>query len=70
MDKSNPDYDWIIIELFDQMVRNQSGGFMAEYISQDKIENEEYIFERIGNEAKKIRNSYLGDIENQLQNKK
>jgi predicted SAM-dependent methyltransferase len=51
----SPNYNWIMLELFDQMVRNQSGGLMAEYILQEKLENEEYVFERIGYEAKNLR---------------
>jgi predicted SAM-dependent methyltransferase len=51
----SPNYNWIMLELFDQMVRNQSGGLMAEYILQEKLENEEYVFQRIGYEAKNLR---------------
>jgi predicted SAM-dependent methyltransferase len=47
------DYDWIMLEMYDQTVRNQSGGGMLEYISKDKIPNEEYIFNRVGEGAKK-----------------
>lgn len=56
--KSELNYNWIILELFDQMVRNYSGGQMAEYIFQGKIENEDYILQRIGNEAKELRKDY------------
>jgi predicted SAM-dependent methyltransferase len=53
------DYDWIMLELYDQAVRNVSGGNMAEYLFQEKIPNEEYVFSRIGGEARVLRSSYL-----------
>jgi predicted SAM-dependent methyltransferase len=56
-------YNWIMLELFDQTVRNQSGGDMFEYLCQDKIANEVYVTQRIGNEAKKIREGYLKSID-------
>jgi predicted SAM-dependent methyltransferase len=52
-------YNWIMLELFDQMVRNYSGGNMAEYIFQETLENENYIFHRIGHEGKELREFYL-----------
>ncbi len=56
---ANFDYDWIMLELFDQTVRNKPGGEMADYLFQDNIPNEEYIYSRIGVEAKELRNTYL-----------
>ncbi len=41
-------YDWIVIEMYDQTVRNQSGGNMLKYLSQEHIINEEFIIERCG----------------------
>ncbi len=52
-------YDWIKLELFDQTVRNESGGEMKHYLYQPIIQNEAYVFERIGSEGKIIRESYL-----------
>lgn len=66
--KTNPNYDWIVIELFDQMTRNKSGGIMIDYILQDKLENEEYIFQRIGHEAKNLRKYYIENSNPYLQN--
>lgn len=42
------DYDWILLELFDQMVRNYSGGEMAKYLTQKKISNEKFVSLRMG----------------------
>jgi predicted SAM-dependent methyltransferase len=52
-------YNWMLIEMYDQTVRNSSGGEMAKYISQEKIINEDYVYERIGQEGKELRNMYL-----------
>ena len=48
-------YDWIMLELFDQMVRNKSGGKMVEYWRQNPMPAEEYVVKRLGSEVK----SYL-----------
>lgn len=48
-------YDWIMLELYDQTIRNSSGGNMKKYILQSTMRNLDYIYQRIGNEAKQIR---------------
>lgn len=53
------DYEWIKLELYDQTVRNESGGDMAKYFFQKDIPNEDYVFERIGEEGRNLRRSYL-----------
>lgn len=52
-------YNWIKLELLDQMVRNKSGGEMAKYLYQPNVPNEHYVFKRIGLEGKNLRNDYL-----------
>jgi SAM-dependent methyltransferase len=47
-------YDWILLELFDQAVRNQTGGAMANYLSQSNIPNMNFVIQRIGAEAQSI----------------
>lgn len=47
-------YDWIMIELYDQTVREQSGGAMLEYMRRDPIPNEEFVLGRMGGEARRI----------------
>lgn len=47
-------YEWISLELLDQLVRNSKGGDMAVYLSQDEIPNKEFITERFGSEAQKF----------------
>lgn len=52
-------YEWIKLELFDQMVRNKSGGEMGNYLHQEIIPNEDYVYNRIGLEGKNIREQHL-----------
>ena len=57
-------YDWIMLELFDQIVRNVSGGQMAEFLMQPQMINENYVIDRIGFVAKDIRRSVLNQNQN------
>ncbi|MDD5570030.1 MAG: methyltransferase domain-containing protein [Bacteroidales bacterium] len=50
------DYDWIMLELFDQTVRKYGGGEMGEYLTNKNIINKDFIISRIGFEAKNIWN--------------
>src|SRR6266852_88962 len=53
-DRNRDDYDWIILELLDQAVREQSGGGMLSYLSQSPLPNEDFVYERIGEEGRNI----------------
>ena len=44
-------YAWILLEMFDQMVRNQPGGEMVEYWKQDPMPAESFVIERAGSEV-------------------
>jgi predicted SAM-dependent methyltransferase len=57
--KAKHNYEWIKLELFDQMVRNESGGDMKNYLYQPIVKNESYVFKRIGSEGEIIRESFL-----------
>lgn len=48
------DYDWIMLELFDQTVREKSGGEMLDYLRQDPLPNEAFVYERIGEEGRQL----------------
>ena len=48
-------YDWMMLELYDQTVRECSGGEMLEYFRQDPIPNEAFVYERLGGEARRMR---------------
>jgi hypothetical protein len=47
-------YEWMMLELYDQTVRERSGGAMLEYFKQDPIPNETFVYERMGGEAQRI----------------
>lgn len=49
---SQEKYEWSMIELFDQMVRNYSGGEMFEYWKQNPMPQEEFVIKRLGFEVK------------------
>jgi predicted SAM-dependent methyltransferase len=51
-------YDWAVIELFDQMIRRRSGGEMAKVWMQENLPNEAHIANRLGSEFRNFRNSY------------
>ena len=44
-------YEWLVIELLDQMVRNRSGGEMLEYWKQTPMPAEDFVIERCGSEV-------------------
>jgi predicted SAM-dependent methyltransferase len=57
------DYDWIVTEMYDQTVRNTSGGEMLKYLSKEKLDNEDFIYSRMGYEGKMIRKGMI-DLQN------
>lgn len=48
------DYEWIVIELLDQMVREKSGGTMLTYLERDPLPNEAFIYSRVGEEGRNL----------------
>jgi SAM-dependent methyltransferase len=44
-------YEWMVLELLDQLVRDQSGGAMLKYWAQDPMPAEEFVVQRCGWEA-------------------
>lgn len=51
---SAANYDWILLELFDQTVRNRPEGEMGDFLKQPSLPNEDYIVERIGHVGRSI----------------
>lgn len=51
---SQYDYMWAMLELYDQTVREKPGGAMLEYLKQQPIPNEKFVFERLGDESRQI----------------
>ena len=47
-DISMANYDWILLEMYDQTVRNRPGGEMAAFLQSSSLLNKDYIVDRIG----------------------
>jgi predicted SAM-dependent methyltransferase len=58
------DYDWIMLELYDQTVRHKTGGDMAAFLFRDHVPNLSFVLERIGHEGKTLRETYLRNKSN------
>ena len=52
--EASANHQWLLLELFDQMIREQSGGDMAIYLRQPQIPNKEFIIDRLGTEARNL----------------
>lgn len=48
------DYDWILLELYDQAIRNSSGGEMAHFLINLNEKDRFFVRSRIGTEAEKF----------------
>lgn len=55
--EAEADYDWMMLELYDQTVRNFSGGEMKKFLINPNITNKDFVKYRIGNEAENYWNS-------------
>ncbi len=53
-DGADSRYEWMKIELLDQMVREKPGGEMRTYLSAETIPAKDFIINRLGVEAKRI----------------
>lgn len=51
--QAEPNYDWMMLELYDQAARSFSGGEMGRYLDNCNIKNKGFILARIGSEAEK-----------------
>ncbi|MFM2314494.1 MAG: hypothetical protein RLZZ04_3770 [Cyanobacteriota bacterium] len=59
-------YEWITLELLDQMVRNRRGGEMATYLAQGAIRSQEFVMERFGAEAINFQQPLQSDFPRKL----
>jgi len=48
------DHEWMMLEFYDQVVRDVSGGEMARYLARPDIENRDFVLARIGTEAERF----------------
>jgi SAM-dependent methyltransferase len=46
-------YEWIMLELYDQTVRERSGGEMLAYMKRRPVPNQGFVVERFGSEARR-----------------
>lgn len=53
---SRENYHWTLLELMDQMTRNESGGDMLKYLAQPKLVNKDFILSRTSEAAQ-----FMGD---------
>jgi len=54
VDGSSDNYDWMLLEMYDQVVRNQPGGDMACYLFRKNISNKDFVITRCGLEVKRL----------------
>ncbi|MCG9900453.1 MAG: methyltransferase domain-containing protein [Hydrotalea sp.] len=55
-------YYWSVLEIYDQMIRNYSGGLMKDIWSKAQVINEDYIKERVGDEFINFRKGILSEV--------
>jgi hypothetical protein len=48
-------YEWILLEMFDQSVRHKTGGDMLEFLCRDDLVDESYVSQRVGHVARSVR---------------
>jgi len=58
-------HEWMVLEMYDQTVRNTSGGEMGNYLFRKEIKNLDFVNQRIGIEGKSIRENYLKSLARQ-----
>jgi hypothetical protein len=45
-------YDWMLLEMYDQTVREKSGGSSADFLRRETVRNREFVIARWGTEAR------------------
>lgn len=66
---SEANYEWVMLELLDQLVRNHSGGLTADYLKRIDLVNERYVIDRIGYVGKHLRDKYIHGIDTSTRQK-
>jgi SAM-dependent methyltransferase len=59
---SAADYDWAVLMLYDQTVRNHPGGLMAEYLRSERIQNPQFVLDNCGSEMRPLMRAASGDV--------
>ena len=52
--QSAEDYEWMMLELYDQATREFAGGEMARYVRRNPLPNEAFIYSRIGEPGRRM----------------
>lgn len=47
-------YQWMLLEMYDQTVRNQTGGEMLKFLSQPDLSNQTFVVQRCGGEVQNL----------------
>lgn len=55
-------YEWMVIELLDQLVRHRSGGEMLKYWSRDEVPEDDFVSARVGVEYHRARMHWKGRV--------
>ena len=58
---STVDYSWMKLELLDQLVREQSGGRMGQYMASREIKNSDFVHSRVGDELSVCQASMISE---------
>jgi SAM-dependent methyltransferase len=52
--QSARDYEWMLLELYDQATRENTGGQMASFVSQPRASDEAFICSRVGEQGRRM----------------
>jgi hypothetical protein len=61
-EEAQVNYDWMMLELYDQTVRDCGGGEMGKFLTQEKVPNESFVRSRIGYFYEVVRQSLKGSM--------
>ena len=67
---SEANYDWMVLELLDQVARDRQGGEMAKYLNQSRLLNEDFVVHRMGFELSNCRAANQRTIWEKLKSKR
>jgi len=51
-------YDWLLLEMYDQTIRNYCGGEMGKVLGKENLPNEQFVFDRTGLSGQNIRKAF------------
>ena len=67
---SKINYEWMMLEMYDQAVRHYGGGKMGKYLFQQHVKNEPFVIERLGEEVRQIRKNCKENKEEYIKEEK